>query len=139
MMNEEKIELKTHKQINPIVNGKLAELKYNYAKVILDTTEEMAVDELGLIHGGYIFGAADFCAMATINEPNVVLVSSQCRFLAPTKVGDVVEFESSIIFNEEKKQEVKVIGKIGDIKIFEGNFSTVVLPKHVLKLKITED
>lgn len=137
-MSDEKVELKTHKEINPITNGKLIELKYNYARVLLETTQDMAVDELGLIHGGYIFGAADFCAMATINEPNVVLVSSQCKFLAPTKVGDVVEFESSIIFNEEKKQEVLIVGKIGDIKIFEGNFGTVVLPKHVLKLKITD-
>jgi acyl-coenzyme A thioesterase PaaI-like protein len=137
-MSEEKVELKTHKEISPVTNGKLVELKHNYARVVLETRQEMAVDELGLIHGGFIFGAADFCAMATINEPNVVLVSSQCKFLAPTQVGDIVEFESTIIFNEEKKQEVLVTGKIGDIKIFEGNFGTVVLPRHVLKLKITE-
>ena len=98
----------------------------------------MAVDELGLIHGGFTFGAADFCAMATINHPNVVLVSSNSKFLAPVKVGDVVIFESEVVFDDDKKQEVIVRGTIDDIKVFEGVFGTVVLKKHVLKLKISD-
>ena len=103
-----------------------------------EATENMAVDELGLVHGGFTFGAADFCAMATVNHPNVVVVSSKVKFLAPVKVGDVVIFESEMIFDDDKKQEVNVVGKIDDIKVFEGFFGTVVLKKHVLKLKITD-
>jgi len=138
-MNEtKKIELNTHKRINQQLCGKLIELKENYAKVKFEATEEMAVDELGLIHGGFTFGAADFCAMATINHPNVVLVSSNSKFLAPVKVGDVVIFESEIVFDDDKKQEVIVRGTIDDIKVFEGVFGTVVLKKHVLKLKISD-
>ena len=138
-MNEtKKIELNTHKKINQQLCGKLIELKENYAKVKFEATEEMAVDELGLIHGGFTFGAADFCAMATINHPNVVLVSSNSKFLAPVKVGDVVIFESEVVFDDDKKQEVIVRGTIDDIKVFEGVFGTVVLKKHVLKLKISD-
>jgi len=138
-MNEtKKTELNTHKRINQQLCGKLIELKENYAKVKFEATEEMAVDELGLIHGGFTFGAADFCAMATINHPNVVLVSSNSKFLAPVKVGDVVIFESEIVFDDDKKQEVIVRGTIDDIKVFEGVFGTVVLKKHVLKLKISD-
>jgi len=138
-MNEtKKIELNTHKRINQQLCGKLIELKENYAKVKFEATEEMAVDELGLIHGGFTFGAADFCAMATINHPNVVLVSSNSKFLAPVKVGDVVIFESEVVFDDDKKQEVIVRGTIDDIKVFEGVFGTVVLKKHVLKLKISD-
>jgi acyl-coenzyme A thioesterase PaaI-like protein len=98
----------------------------------------MAVDELGLIHGGFTFGAADFCAMATINHPNVVLTNSKSKFLAPVKVGDIVIFESEIVFDDDRRQEVNVIGKIDDIKVYEGVFGTVVLQKHVLKLKISD-
>jgi len=45
----------------------------------------MAVDQMGLVHGGFTFGAADFAAMAAVNDPNVVLVSSECRFFKPCK------------------------------------------------------
>ena len=136
--DEKKIELNTHKKINQALCGKLIEQDKNYAKVKFEATEEMAVDDEGLVHGGFTFGAADFCAMATINHPYVVLVSSKSKFLAPVKIGDIVMFESEVIFDDDKKQEVVVKGKINDIKVYEGVFGTVVLKKHVLKLKITD-
>ena len=135
---EHKISLDTHKKINQNLCGKLIEQRENYAKVKFEGTEEMAVDDEGLIHGGFTFGAADFCAMATINHPYVVLVSSKVKFLAPVQIGDIVIFESEVIFDDDKKQEVVVTGKMNDIKVFEGIFGTVVLKKHVLKLKITD-
>ena len=135
---EKKIELNTHKKINQTLCGKLIEQDKNYAKVKFEATPEMAVDDEGLVHGGFTFGAADFCAMATVNHPYVVLVSSKSKFLAPVKVGDVVIFESEVIFDDDKKQEINVTGKINDIKVYEGIFGTVVLKKHVLKLKITD-
>jgi acyl-coenzyme A thioesterase PaaI-like protein len=138
MLEENKIELNTHKKINQSLCGKLIEQNKNYAKIKFEATEDMAVDELGLVHGGFTFAAADFCAMATINHPNVVLVSSKSKFLAPVKVGDIVIFESEVIFDDDKKQEVLVTGKIDNIKVYEGIFGTIVLKKHVLKLKITD-
>jgi len=135
---EKKLDLNTHKKINQVLCGKLIAQDKNYAKVKFEAIEEMAVDEEGLIHGGFTFGAADFCAMATVNHPNVVLVSSKSKFLAPIKVGDIVIFESEVIFDDDKKQEVIVTGKMNDIKVYEGMFGTVVLKKHVLKLKITD-
>jgi len=136
--DDKKLDLNTHKKINQVLCGKLIEQGKNYAKVKFEATEEMAVDDEGLIHGGFTFGAADFCAMATVNHPNVVLVSSKSKFLAPVQVGDIVIFESEMIFDDDKKQEVVVTGKINDIKVYEGLFGTVVLKKHVLKLKITD-
>ena len=127
------MELKTHLKFNPKF-GRLVEITENGAKVVLETTEEMAVDEEGLVHGGFTFGAADFCAMASVNEPYVVLVkATNCEFLAPVKVGDVVEFEGEILMKEKRKVEVKVVGTLNEIKVFEGLFSCVVLDKHVLK------
>ena len=127
------MELKTHLKFNPKF-GRLVEITENGAKVVLETTEEMAVDEEGLVHGGFTFGAADFCAMASVNEPFVVLVkATNCEFLAPVKVGDVVEFEGEILMKEKRKVEVKVVGTLNEIKVFEGLFSCVILDKHVLK------
>ncbi len=130
------------KEINLNTHTKLPK-KYGYvvdineeegsAKVVLETIQEMAVDEEGLIHGAFTFGAADLCAMATVNEPYVVLVKSSCEFLAPVKVGDRVEFVSETLMKEKRKHEIKVRGFLKDIKVFEGLFSCVVLENHVLK------
>ena len=138
MEEENKVILTTHQKINQALCGQLVEQKKNYAKVQLEATATMAVDDEGLIHGGFIFGAADFCAMATVNRKNVVLSNSKSKFLAPVQVGDVVTFESEVLFGDDKKQEVIVTGKLDDIKIYEGSFGSVVLKKHVLKLKITD-
>ncbi len=129
----EKIELKTHLKFNPKF-GRLIEITEEGAKVLLETTPDMAVDEEGLVHGGFTFGAADFCAMATVNEPYVVLVkATNCEFMAPVKVGDKVEFTGEILMKEKRKVEVKVTGTLNEIKVFEGLFSCVVLDNHVLK------
>jgi len=129
----ENIELKTHLKFNPKF-GKVVEITENGAKVVLETNEDMAVDEEGLVHGGFTFGAADFCAMASVNEPYVVLVkANNCEFMAPVKVGDVVEFVGEILMKEKRKVEVKVTGTLNEIKVFEGIFSCVILDKHVLK------
>ncbi len=127
------IELKTHLKFNPKF-GRLIEITENGAKVVLETTDDMAVDDEGLVHGGFTFGAADFCAMASVNEPYVVLVkANNCEFMAPVKVGDTVEFTGEILMKEKRKVEVKVTGILNEIKVFEGLFSCVVLEKHVLK------
>ncbi|WP_457594385.1 hotdog domain-containing protein [Hydrogenimonas sp.] len=133
------LELKTHRRIDQSLCGTLLELQDGYAKVELETTRQMAVDEMGLIHGGFTFAAADFAAMAAVNDPNVVLVSSECRFLSPVKVGDRVLFEAKELYKESRKRKIHVIGTFEDIKVFEGEFMAVVLERHVLKLKLLKD
>ncbi len=131
----EPVELKTHLKFNPKF-GRVTEINENGAKVILETTEDMAVDEEGLVHGGFTFGAADFCVMASVNEPFVVLVrASNCEFLAPVKVGDSVLFEGKILLKDKRKIDVEVTGYLGEIEVFKGLFGCVVLDKHVLSKK----
>jgi len=139
LIMDDDIELNTHQRINKELCGHVVELSEGYAKVELLTTREMAVDHMGLVHGGFTFGAADFAAMAAINDPNVVLISSECRFLSPVKVGDTVVFEAKERYHESKKRRIHVIGKFKDIKVFEGNFLAVVLDRHVFKLKLIKD
>ena len=132
-------ELRTHQRIDQTLCGTLVELKPGYAKVELETTKDMIVDEMGLVHGGFTFGAADFAAMAAVNEPNVVLVSSECRFLSPVKVGDMIVFEAKELYREARKRNIHVVGYFEDIKVFEGEFMAVVLDRHVLKLKLVKE
>jgi len=136
---EEKVILETHTLINRYLCGEIITHKKGYVEVELTTENDMVVDDMGLIHGGFIFGAADFAAMAAVNEKNVVLVASNCQFLAPAKVGDVVLVKAQVRHKEGRKRNVQVKAFIGDIKIFEGEFMTVITEKHVLKLKLYEE
>ena len=89
--------IKTHKLINNRFSGKIIEVSKNRAKSILHTNIDMVADEMGLIHGGFIFSAADYVAMVAVNDPNVVLGASECKFIAPIKKGESIIFEAYII------------------------------------------
>lgn len=135
----EEMGLKTHLKTNPALCGQLIKLENDYAEVELVTTPEMSADSHNLVHGGFTFGAADFCAMAAVNDPNVVLVNSNCKFLSPVKVGDRVHFKAKQIHQDSRKREIDVQGYLNDIKILDGKFMAVVLEKHVLALKLAKN
>ncbi len=63
----------------------------------------MAADEYGLIHGGTIFGVADYAAMVAVNHPHVVLAKADVKFLKPCQVGDEIIAKASITNKEGKK------------------------------------
>ena len=128
--------LRTHELIDSAYSGTLEELKDGIAKVTLLTNDDMRADSYGLVHGGFIFSAADFAAMAAVNHPNVVLSASTTSFLSPVKSGDKVVFTAKVRHKDGRKREVDVVGMVLDIKVFEGVFKTVVLDKHVLKLDL---
>jgi len=131
--------LNTHERINTVYSGEILKLESGYSKVILETTEAMRADEVGLVHGGFIFSAADFAAMVAVNEPNVVLASSNCLFLAPVRVGDSVTFEATEHQKEGRKRNVTVRGFVHEIKVFEGEFKTVITERHVLRLDLLKN
>jgi len=130
------IVLETHTLINRYLCGELKKMEKGYVEVELQTEDEMAVDKLGLIHGGFIFSAADFAAMAAVNEKNVVLVATDCQFLSPVKLGDLVLFKAHLRHQEGRKRNVHVKAFVHDIKVFEGEFMTVITERHVLRLKL---
>ena len=123
----------THLKINTKLCGEVLELAKGYAKVQLKTDAEMAADEEGLIHGGFIFGAADFAAMCAVNEPNVVLTGSTSRFIAPSAVGDIIEFEANLVEHDGPKGVVEVVGHCNGRDVFTASFKTYITKEHVLK------
>jgi acyl-coenzyme A thioesterase PaaI-like protein len=129
-------QLKTHQAIKTDFAGTIVNLEKGKAKVNLLTTNDMAIDELGLIHSGFIFASADYAAAMAVNEENVVIIGAKTSFLAPAKAGDLVTFSARSKFEDSRKREINVIGKVNDIKIFEGVFHAVVLEKHIFKIKI---
>jgi acyl-CoA thioesterase len=131
--------LNTHESINTSYSGDIMKLEHGYSKVLLETSEVMRADDVGLVHGGFIFSAADYAAMAAVNEPNVVLAACNCLFLAPVRVGDSVTFEATEHQKEGRKRNVTVRGFVHDIKVFEGEFKTVVTERHVLRLDLMKN
>jgi len=127
------MEVKTHVKIDRSLSGEPVELKENYAKVLLRTSEKMVCDEKGLIHGGFIFSCGDYAAMLAVNHPNVVLARADVKFLKPVKLGDELLCEARVVEDKGKKKTVKVEGFVNKEKVFEGTFYTVVPEKHVLE------
>ena len=126
------MQLNTHLNINTSLCGKVTKLQKNYVEVLLHTTQQMSADEQGLVHGGFVFGAADYAAMSAVNDPYVVLGSSSSKFLAPVKIGDTVLCKATVVSEKGKKKVVKVQAFVNEKLVFEGSFTTFVLEKHVL-------
>jgi hypothetical protein len=84
----------THTAIAPSLCGEPVSLAPGRAVVRLTLTPAMAVDARGLVHGGFVFGLADYAAMLAVNDPFVVLGAADVRFLAPTVVGEILEAEA---------------------------------------------
>ncbi len=126
------MELKTHLAASTTLVGEAVSGGPGKATASLATSKEMAVDDRGLVHGGFIFGLADLAAMAAINDPNVVLGAAEVRFLAPVRVGQVV-VASAEAGGVGKKRAVEVRAKLADedLEVFIGRFTCFVLDHHV--------
>jgi acyl-CoA thioesterase len=137
--NNSQVIEKTHQKINRDLCGEIEKMDVGYVESKLTTTVDMVADNMDLIHGGFIFSAADFAAMLAVNERNVVLVACDSQFLSPVKLGDNVTFKAKVRHKEGRKRNIHVVGLVGDIKIFEAEFKTVVTERHVLKLHLHEE
>jgi len=123
----------THLQADPGLCGNLLALDKGSARVALDATGSMAVDAQGLVHGGFVFGLADYAAMLAVNDPNVVLGAAETRFLKPVRVGDRMIASAKTFDIQGRKREVRVEAAVNSEKVFEGTFTCFVLERHVLE------
>lgn len=126
------MDIKTHEMINQNLCGTPVELSEGYAKVEFSADDRMVADKSGLIHGGFIFGLADYAAMLAVNHPNVVLGSADTKFLKPVKLGDKVQAVAKTNLTD-KKNVVEVVVTNKDNVVFKGDFTCFSLDKHVLE------
>src|SRR5262249_3054185 len=99
----------THLAIDERLCGRVCDLGEGRSVVELTLRDAMRADASGLVHGGFVFGAADYAAMMAVNHPNVVLGSAQVRFTRPSRVGDTLRFEARVDATEGKKRTVAVV------------------------------
>jgi len=103
------------------------------AEAELRAVEEMAVDELGLVHGGFTFGLADYAAMLAVNHPFVVLAASQVRFTAPVRVGELMRARARVISREGRRREVEVEVSVDGRRVLVGSMTCLILDRHILE------
>ncbi len=123
----------THQSIDTELCGNPVKLESGNCVVEYVTTSRMAVDHSGLVHGGFIFGLADYAAMLAVNHPNVVLGSADVKFTKPVKIDESLCAEANVVSSHGKKHIVAVEVKRGDDAVFQGEFTCFVLEKHVLE------
>ena len=126
------MDVNTHPRIAPELCGRPVDLVPGRAVVRLTTLPAMAADDRGLVHGGFVFGLADYAAMLAVNDPLVVLGAAEVRFTAPTAVGDVLEATATVTETAGKKRLVEVIVACNAETVLAGCFTCFVLPRHVL-------
>ena len=127
------MEVRTHLTISQTLCGTILQAGPPLAIVELDLLDSMSADDTGLVHGGFIFGAADYAAMAAVNDANVVLASANVRFLHPSRVGEKLHFEARVDVIEGRKYAVSVTGRnTSRAEVFAGTFTCVVPQRHVL-------
>jgi uncharacterized protein (TIGR00369 family) len=126
------LKIVTHQSIDPTLCGHPQKVSQGRSRVELKTLDTMAADETGLVHGGFIFGLADYAAMIAVNHPNVVLGSADVKFLKPVSVGETVVAEARVEQIQGKKHRVAVSVENGGETLFRGVFVCFVLDRHVL-------
>lgn len=112
--------------------GEPVELGPGTASVALVTMPEMAADERGLVHGGFVFGLADYAAMLAVNHPNVVLGGAETRFVKPVTVGETLLARASVLATSGRKSRVKVEVLSGEEMVMTGELACFTLDRHVL-------
>ena len=122
----------THQLIDNELCGTPLMVENGKSRVEYTTTSRMAADDSGLVHGGFIFGLADYAAMLAVNHPNVVLGGADVKFLKPVKAGESVYAQADVTSASGKKQMVSVTVKREEEVVFKGDFSCFILEKHVL-------
>ncbi len=135
MVHENNKVQKTHLSASEELLGKVEIIEGGkFSRITLLVDHRMRVDEKELAHGGFTFGLADYAAMVAVNDPFVVLLSSQVRFLKPVVVGDRITAHARITETEGKKNKVwcEVFNQ-NETKVFEGEFLCLNLKRHVLE------
>ncbi|NDV26038.1 PaaI family thioesterase [Desulfovibrio sp. JC010] len=126
------MDINTHEQIDRALCGEPVAVVAGSSEVRLTCSPNMAADASGLVHGGFIFGMADYAAMLAVNHPNVVLAGAESRFLKPSKVGDVLIAKAQEQEKDGRKHIVKVEVFCNEDKVFSATFTCFVTKEHVL-------
>ncbi|HYO14167.1 MAG TPA: PaaI family thioesterase [Thermoanaerobaculia bacterium] len=122
----------THLAIDRRLVGEPLEIGEGTATVALVTIPEMAADDHGLVHGGFVFGLADYAAMLAVNHSHVVLGGAETRFLQPVTVGERLLARARVEETNGRKSRVAVEVLREGVLVMTGTLTCFTLDRHVL-------
>ncbi len=111
----------------------MVQLGEGSALVALEATDSMVVDAQGLVHGGFVFGLADYAAMMAVNDPNVVLGAAQVRFLKPVRTTETLTAVAHVADRDGRRKTVQVEVLRAGESVMSGEFVCHELQRHVLE------
>jgi acyl-coenzyme A thioesterase PaaI-like protein len=123
----------THVGIDASLCGSPVSQAPGTAVARLVPTAAMAVDDRSLVHGGFVFGLADYAAMLAVDDPNVVLGAAETRFTKPVVVGDELLATAVVELASGRKRTVRVVVTRAREDVMTGTFTCFVLDRHVLE------
>ncbi len=126
------MEIQTHQAMDAELCGTPVQLEKDFCRIEMKTSDRMRADATGLVHGGFVFGLADYAAMLAVNHPNVVLASADCKFLKPVRSGERLIADARIAESKGKWRTVDVRVTRDGTEVFQGRLSCAVLDRHVL-------
>jgi acyl-coenzyme A thioesterase PaaI-like protein len=137
MQGASSLDVRTHLGLDRRLCGQPLNVGEGSAEVIFEALPVMAADERGLVHGGFVFGLADYAAMLAVNDPHVVLGSAEVRFLKPVVVGERLVARAVIEETDGRRSRVRVEVLRGQEAVFNevvmtGTFLCITLERHVL-------
>ena len=125
----------THLAIDRRLCGEPLDGGEGAAAGVLVTLPEMAADDRGLVHGGFVFGLADYAAMLAVNDPRVVLGGAEVRFLKPVTVGERLVARAVVQETGGRRSRGGVEVRRGEDVVMSGAFVCFTLDRHVLDLE----
>ncbi|MDL2210843.1 PaaI family thioesterase [Desulfovibrio sp. OttesenSCG-928-O18] len=126
------MDIRTHQGISSELCGSPVSLEPGKCVVAMTPVSVMTADDSGLVHGGFVFGMADYAAMLAVNDPNVVLGSCEMRFLKPVRAGEKILATAEVKEEKGKKRIVDISVTRAGEEVAAGSCTCFVLDKHVL-------
>jgi acyl-coenzyme A thioesterase PaaI-like protein len=129
--------LRTHKKIQANHAYEVLSLAKGHAIVRMQTKQTEKIDDTSYVYEASLFSCANFCAVASVNEPDTHLISAHVEFLNPIKESDgEIVFEAVATTNSSGKKQINVVGTVDGVVVFESSFVTLKLDdKSLLKIE----
>ena len=130
--------LQTHTRLDEGYVGSIEHLSSGHCVTSLMTHSFMQADNQKMVFSGFIAAAAEYAAIAAVNEPNVIMLACESNYLAPVRLGEELRFEARVKHNDMRKREINVIAFSNNVKVYIARISVVVTEYHPLKIRLQD-
>ena len=128
---EDPFYLKVCKQLAPAYYGHVRYVREGSASTVFKAQDDMIIDNYNVIHPSFLDGAAYFCAIAAINDPNAIVSQAKTEFLSPIRKDMEIIFEATANYNTLTRKSLSVTGKYKDILVYESTIVILALEDHI--------